>query len=236
MSERRKKPRRRVTAKQVQETENLPPAKIPDAQPAPETDDDEDCDSDGLTTRRKLFVEAITGPARGNATRAAQIAGYASENRISLQNTASRLLGFVGVQRAIARKLAMQNASPEGTRAGIAELADANMANFLRVGPDGQPTFDWAAAAAAGAIGQVREWSEDGFQVGGSTPVIIKRKFKLFDRLRALELQAKINGQLVERRDITTDGKALKGYAIVSPDDWDSDNKPTDPADADKPV
>lgn len=211
MAERRKQPRKRVSTKQVQETEKLPPpAKVPDVPPAgAEIDDDEDVEPDGLTVRRRAFVEAITGKARGNATRAAEMAGYAAENRLSLFATASRLLSFVTVQRAIARKLAAENMGPEGTRAGIAELADANMANFIRIGPDGEPFMDWTQAAAAGAIGQVREWTEDGFQDGSGKPVIVKRKIKLYDRLKALELQAKLNGQLVEKHDHTSGGKPI---------------------------
>lgn len=234
----KKKKTTRTTAKKVQRLENLPPSLPPNAIPAAENDDEEDVDADGLTVRRRMFIEYLTGKALGNATKAARLAGYACDNQLSLNATAGRLLRNVGVKKAIARRFA-QKFSPDDVRSAIVELAQANMGNFLSVGDDGQPTFDWKAAASAGAIGQVREYSEDGFDTSDG-PTIIKRKFKIHDRLRALELLAKMNGQLVERRDITSNGETIKGYAVVSPDDWDGSDKPdagthiNAPADADK--
>lgn len=217
----KKKPSKRTTTKKVQDSENIPPIVLPNIALNPEDDRDEDFDGDGLNIRRRKFVEAITGVAFGNATKAARIAGYADESLKALGITASRLLGNASVQRAISRATAAQGLDAKAVSIGIAEIAQTNMANFLRVGDDGKPTMDWPAASAAGAIGQIREWTEEGFEHGGEV-TIIKRKFKIHDRLKALEILARINGQLIERKDITSGGLPLKAYVDI--DDGDSNS------------
>lgn len=187
-----------ITAKRVQATEN-DPIELPRVEHKPEVDDDEDCGDDGLTIRRRLFVQHITSTACGNATKAARLAGYASDNTESLKATAARLLSFVTVQKAIAREFARRGLDPDSLRLRASELSGATMANFLKVGPDGQPVMDWESASSAGAISQIKEYSEDGFQGSDGKPVIIKRKFKIFDPMRALELAAKMQGLLVEK-------------------------------------
>lgn len=190
--------RKRVTAKQVQATEDKPFIPQQQVPVGPEIDDDDPCGEEGLSIRRKLFVEYITGEALGNASRSAKLAGYSDSNRHVLDQTASRLLRFVEIQQAIARRLASRLLKPDAIRQRIAELAGATMANFLRVGADGKPEMDWAAAAAAGAIGQVREYTEEGIE-GSGAPVVFKRKFKIQDPIRALELLAKVQGLINDR-------------------------------------
>lgn len=51
-----------------------------------------------LTERERRFVECYMGEAAGNATKAARLAGYANS---TAEKQASRLLGKVGVRRAI---------------------------------------------------------------------------------------------------------------------------------------
>jgi hypothetical protein len=202
VAKQRKNPRKptgkRVTTKQVQEGEDrpfVPPQQVP---VGPEIDDDDPCGDEGLSIRRRLFVEYITGEALGNASRSAKLAGYSDSNRHVLDQTASRLLRFVEIQQAIARRLAAKLLKPEAIRARVAELAGATMANFLKVGADGKPEMDWPAAAAAGAIGQVREYTEEGVE-GAGQPVVFKRKFKIQDPIRALELLAKVQGLINDR-------------------------------------
>jgi hypothetical protein len=78
---RAKKPSKgRITKKRVQATENLPAPVIPQVEVRPERDD-EPWDEEGLTIRQRLFVDKLTGEAGGNATQAAELAGYSSENR-----------------------------------------------------------------------------------------------------------------------------------------------------------
>jgi phage terminase small subunit len=189
---------KRITVKLVQSTENLPPPVIPTVLIKPEVDEDS-WGEDGLTIRQRAFVQAITGPAAGNATKAAEMAGYMAENYNSLKVTASRLLTYANVQEAISHVFAQRKMTPEWAVSAITDIASASMANFLSVGDDGRPVFDWAKAAAAGAIGHVREYKEDGIEGSGEGSVdqaIIKRSFKLYDKQRALETVLKMHGLL----------------------------------------
>ena len=60
-----------------------------------------------LSERERRFVDAFMGDAAGNATKAARLAGYANT---TAEKQASRLLGKVGVQRAIAARAQRQEA------------------------------------------------------------------------------------------------------------------------------
>ena len=65
------------------------------------------------------------------------------------------------------------------------------MSEFMSVGDSGEPLIDWKAAAAAGAIGQIKEWKERIID-GGDGPSVINREFKLIDSQRALETVLKL--------------------------------------------
>jgi len=188
------KPKRKnLTTRKVQATEKKPYV-VPDVECKPEEDNDP-CGDDGLTTKQRSFVSAITGPAIGNATKAAEMAGYASENRKSLWATASRTLSMVKVQEAISHAWARKRNNPEWTRNQIIESASISMSNFLTIGEDGDPITDFNKAAAMGAIGQIREIEQTVLDDGeGGRPKILKFKFKLHDRTAAQALLAKMQG------------------------------------------
>jgi phage terminase small subunit len=182
--------KKRITTKAVQETENLP---LPPVEIKPEVDD-EAWDSDGLTVRQRAFVEALVGPAGGNATKAAEMAGYAAENRLTLAATASENLRKPYVQEALARALARRRMSPEWAQERLLELASASMRNFAHV-ENGDLVIDWDKAAAIGAIGQIGEVTEEVLKTEG-TAKVIKRKFKLHNPKGALETILKLTGLL----------------------------------------
>lgn len=152
---------------------------------------DEDAfQEDGLTIRQRLFVAAIIGPAGGNATKAARMAGYRDDNENALRVTASENLTKPNVQRAIAHALANRiKNDPEWAKASLFELASASMSNFLKFDGQRNVTIDWEKAAAAGALGQIKEITQD--TVGEIT---VRTKIKLFDRLKAIELALKLHG------------------------------------------
>lgn len=193
-----RKPSRRTTTKKVQDTENEPlPIKLPDVTVKPEEDED-GWGADGLTLKQKLFVEAYIGPAAGNASKAAQMAGYRDDNRPALAVTACENLRKPNVQRAIARAVASRLGQPEWVRAGIAEIANGNAADYMRAGPDGELHPDLKAMAEAGALGLIQQINEERLEVGPNLSTV-KLKLKLYDRLKALEILAKMNGQLKEQ-------------------------------------
>lgn len=60
----------------------------------------------GLTEKQRRFVEAYTGPAQGNGTRAAALAGYSGDEK-ALSVAAARALGNARVRDAIAEMTAV---------------------------------------------------------------------------------------------------------------------------------
>jgi phage terminase small subunit len=194
MAKKKRKPVKRVTVKQVQTTEHLP-AKLPQIDFKPEKDQ-EAWDNEGLTPRQRAFVEALVGPAGGVATRAAEMAGYAAENNNSLRATASYLLTIPNVQESIARAMARRRMTPEWAQERLVELASASMRNFVTIDAQGKMTIDWAKAAEAGAIGQIREIREDVLDTGDGKFEIIKRSFKLHDVVTALQTILRLSGLL----------------------------------------
>lgn len=191
--------KKRITTKAVQAIQDKPVVLL-NIEHKPEIDQDAAGD-DGLNMRQRLFVQAITGPALGNATKAAEMAGYAANNRLSLKATACENLTKPYIQKAIAAEIGKKAASPEWAVNRAYFNATADMSAFLGVGEDGEPTFDWAKAAAAGAIGHVREWKEDGIDTGGGEgPSIIKRSFKLIDSQKALDTVLKLQGKLKDSK------------------------------------
>jgi hypothetical protein len=173
---------------------------IPDVTVTPEVDADP-WEDDGLTGKQRMFVQAYVGPAAGNATRAAAMAGYRDDNRKSLEAVASKTLHKGNVQRAIARLVAAKLGSPDWVKAGIIEIANGNAADFLKPNAAGKLVPDLDKMAEAGALGLLREIKQEGIGDGEGEITVVKQTFRLYDRLRALELLAKINGQLTERHE-----------------------------------
>lgn len=215
------KRRKNITAKAVQETQDKPAQHAGSVALTFKPEDEPEghgYGDDGLTERQRQFVAAYIGPAAGNATRAAAMAGYSDSNNHVLRNTASRLLTFVGVQRALARARADKLGGPEWTKAGIVEIADANMAAFIKIDASGRRVFDLDAAYEAGAMGLVKEIHEEVIS-GGDGPVrVIKRRVKLHDRLAALQVLAKMHGLLVDRvEDVTPPKPSPVGRLLTNP-------------------
>lgn len=183
----------------------------------PEADSDA-WGTDGLTHRQRLFVEHYFAAAGGNATKAAELAGYASDNRVALASTAYENLRKPQVQRAMAAKAAKLQQGPEFATNRLVELAQSTMANFLSPGParaDGTPgdlQLDLDKAAAMGALGQLREYKEERVDLGDDSPgILVKRTVKIHDPLPAVALLMKFHGLIVERSQMTLNAPAIEG-------------------------
>lgn len=185
--------KKNITKKSVQDTERKP--YIPFVEIKPEVDDDA-TDDDGLTVKQRLFVAAIAGPARGNATKAAEMAGYRADNRIVLASTASENLRKPHIQEAIALALAKRSATPDWAKTTLVDMAKSSLSNFVSVGNDGEPHLDFAKAAAAGAIGQLKEFSADILPGEEGEQKVIRCKIKVHDRIAALGILLKLYGML----------------------------------------
>lgn len=159
--------------------------------------------ADGLTIRQRMFVKALVGPAGGNATKAAEMAGYASENINALRVTASENLGKPNVQRALAHAMAEKFGSAEWARTALLDLAGSSMANFLGVDEQGKMKLDLNSARAQGALGQIKEMTLD----ENGVPV----KIKIHDRTKAIELLLKLHGLIVGQHEHAPTAPAIEG-------------------------
>lgn len=184
--------RKNITKRLVQAKEKTP--FVPNVTVKPDTDD-APWDNDGLTIRQRAFVEALVGPAGGNATKAAEMAGYASDNRLALQVTASETLSKPMVQEAIARGLARKRMTPEWADERLYELASSSFRNFSELTPEGDMKVNWPQAFAHGAVGQISEVTEEILEASGSSKVI-RRKLKMHPPHKALETIQKLTGRL----------------------------------------
>lgn len=168
------------------------PRSLPPVEVKPDRDEDPPGE-DRLTIRQRLFVHHITGPALGNATKAAELAGYRADNRHSLEQMASENLRKPEVSEAIAHRLAELRLSPEWARASLVDIARTTMAHFLSVDSRGKVEIDWQKAAAAAALGQIKRYRERQTETG------VERTIELHDRLAALRVLLQLMGLLVEK-------------------------------------
>lgn len=196
---------KRVTARRVKVTGK--PYDLPDAPLTIEVDEDA-VQPDGLTPRQRLFVLAYCGPSGFNATQAAVLAGYRDDNYNSLKVTAHHTLHKPLVQAAIAREMTKGCRGPEWVENRLTQLAQSNMANFLKPTEDGKSVvLDMNQAAAVGAYGQIREIKEEVIQVGDGPAVVIKRTIRIHDPKPALETLARRHGMLKDNVEHTGEVK-----------------------------
>lgn len=213
-----KKPRKRITKKAVQQTEHQPPREFP-AIPAVAEVDESEWGQDGLTEKQRRFVHFYMGEAAGNASKAASLAGYRDDNRNALGASACETLKKPNVQRALERERGKRFGSAENVRNSLAAIANGSASDYLRADAKGKMHLDLEAMAEAGALGLLQQVQEERLEVGNDVATV-KLKLKLYDRLKALELLAKMNGQLKDQVDhtgsVTLYTKELRG---VSQDD-----------------
>jgi hypothetical protein len=189
---------KRITAAMVQKTENLP-APVPNVPVTIEPDDDELELGQMLTLRQRLFVEAYIGPAALNGSKAAQMAGYRSENVYGLSLAAQRLLNNPIVQEAIAAGIARKRMSIDWCQDRLVLLASSSMTNFVTIDEQGRIKIDWLRAQQYAAIGQIAEIQEDAVGIGEDREVI-RTRFKLHSPVKALEALIRLQAALPEPR------------------------------------
>jgi hypothetical protein len=153
-------------------------------------------DKDGLTMLQRAFVEAITGPAKGNAAESARLAGYDTDGS-GFSTIGCRNLNVPAIQRAIAVKILEGKDTPEWARASLMEIAATSMTNFLSVDERGNEHWDWKKAHAAGAIGQIRKYKKTVWR-NKKTGIEEKSQseVELYDRAAAVDTLMKLLGMV----------------------------------------
>jgi hypothetical protein len=99
----------------------------------------------GLTFKQSLFVEAYLGEAKGNATKAAKLAGYghAAIGRQLLRN--------ITIQARIAQRLKSAAMPANEVLARLSEIASGDIGRFIKIG-DGGWGFDIRKIKRSGRI------------------------------------------------------------------------------------
>lgn len=203
------KKRKNITRKQVRATEDKPYEPKLDLKPEL---DEGPFDEEGLSVRQRQFVAALIGPAGGNATKAAEMAGYASENRKALGITACRLLGNARVAGLISRRMAELRLSPEWVKSRLASIAAASMDNFLSRDSSGERYLDFDKASELGAMDQLKEYHEEGLKGADGEVTIIKRRVKIYDPQAALATLARVFGLLNDNGGQNNGGVPLEKH------------------------
>jgi phage terminase small subunit len=191
----KKKASKRITDKAVQATENAEVvARINRTAMVKEPDNDAPQDS-GMTLRQETFVKYYTGKHFGNATQSAIAAGYRES---SARETASELLTKPDIRSAVRRALARKHRDADRVVDELTAIAFDDFNKFVTIREDGRPIVDWVGAARCGALGSIRKMKFD--------PVTGDPIFEMHDRVRALEVLAKIHGLVRERHEVTGPG------------------------------
>lgn len=132
-----------------------------------------------LTFKQRLFVEAYLGKANGNATEAARIAGYASPN---VEGT--RTLAKASIRVAIDARVSVVALTASEVLARIADIATADMTDFITVDAKGYPWLDLRRAKKAKKLNLIRKL----------TPTKFGMSVELHDPVTALIQLGKYHG------------------------------------------
>ncbi len=161
-----------------------------------------------FTPQEELFMSAYME--RPNATRAAQKANYSFD---SAHNTGWRLLQrddiAAELQRRSKRIASKYEVSAERITAELAKIAFANAADYVSIADDGQVVVDFTGVDRdqMAAIESV----DSELLVGVDRPTVLKTRFKMRDKQKALMDLAKLhNIGHANRTELTgADGGAL---------------------------
>ena len=136
----------------------------------------------GLNSRQEIFVAQYM--VDGNATRSAIAAGYSHRSAASM---GCELLKNPKVAAAMAeakgKTLAKLEITRERVLQGMAELAYANMADFVKIGEDGMPLTDFSKLSREQMAALTEITVEEFMDGGGEDARQVRRvKFKLADK------------------------------------------------------
>lgn len=127
-----------------------------------------------LTAKERLFVVAYLGEAKGNAAKAARIAGY-KDTRV----TPTRLLAKASIKAAIEEKLDKASASANEVLAMLSEIAWGGLGPFLKIDDRGGWSVDLRKAKKAGRLGLLKKLKATEF----GTEVEVYSRIDAIDRL-----------------------------------------------------
>jgi len=157
----------------------------------------------GLTAKQQRFVEEFL--VDGNATQAAIRAGYSERTARSI---AQENLTKPDIAQAIAAGQRARSThlgiTADDIARELAKLGFANMADYLTVGEDGQPTLDWSQLTRDQAAA-LQEVTVDEYVDGAGDDAreVRKVRFKLSDKRASLVDLAKLLGFWKEKHELS---------------------------------
>lgn len=141
--------------------------------------------ADELPPKRKAFIKALIdekSPTYGNRLSSMRAAGYEGLDH-TLQNSASRIIRSPAGQTELQKALKQYDIGKVVKR--LAEHAESDIGDFIRVDPGGGFSFDLEAAKAAGKTHLIKKLKHD---AESGAPVI-----ELVDSQAALDKLAKMH-------------------------------------------
>jgi len=152
-----------------------------------------------LTRRQKLFVAEYL--VDFNATRAATKAGYSNHSACSAGYKALRIPAVhVAIEEQQAERLRRLAMSADEIVAELSLIGRANVLDYMRLGRDGEPIADFGGLDRDRAAALSEITVEDFTEGRGENKREVRRlRFKLHDKLGALDRLAKHHGLLKER-------------------------------------
>lgn len=175
----------------------------------------------GLTDKEQKFADAWL-ETFDNAS-AALAAGYSPRSKAKNKNLGARVWATKmkkrpHVQDYISARLEEHGMGADEVIARIARIASGDIGNFL----DGTGCFDIEAVKKSGLTGLIKEMKIRSGPLIDEKPAWVEHELKLYPADDALKQLMKIHG--LDRKVVNHSGEvAIKGYATVSPDDWDAD-------------
>lgn len=178
-----------------------------------------------MTTREKLFVNYYLGRCKGNATRAALLAGFGS-NANSAGVFAFRLLRKVKIREAIDAKLDEIAMTEEEVLLRISQRAASSAEHFIIFhrpeSPDALPSLDLTKAKRRGQLGSLKKLKTT--RTSGDHPQEVT-EVEIHDALPALALLAKFHGLLDPKpSNGGDDPEALREYLGLGQPDQEGED------------
>jgi phage terminase small subunit len=173
-------------------------------------DQEQNNDLPKLTDRQEMFVNMYFECGL-NATAAAKQAGYSEK---TARQQGSRLLSDVDIAAHIRARMDKEAMSANEVLHRLAMIARGDFGEL--VDDNGNPSIkDAKGTGRSQLIKRIKQRS-----VTTEQSDIAETEVEILDSLKALELLGKAHGIFTDKTDITSGGKPIKGYALVSPDDW----------------
>jgi hypothetical protein len=104
-----------------------------------------------LNFRQQIFISSYLGPARGNATEAARMAGYANPGLAGF-----RMIKNDKIRAAIDAKVSDAGLTANEVLARLADIATSDMGDFLAIDSKGLPSVDLKRARKVGKLRLIR--------------------------------------------------------------------------------